>query len=149
MELYQGICIASILNIHTAENAQDSPFLWVRICYYCSIFSLILVIAVPFLLFVPLYCKRRQKWSTEAFQKVYGALLEGTRVDLRQKEVKGNWVMLLVPTIFFFRRLVFISSIILLRKNIFALILIQIGMIIFNLGILHMLRTFDTRPNLK
>ena len=56
--------------------------------------------------------------------------------------------MLLVPTIFFYRRLIFISSMILLRKNIFALILIQIGMIQFQLGVLHLLRTFDSRASL-
>ena len=87
MELYQGLCIATVLNLYTAENALESPFLWVRICYYCSIFSLVLIITVPFFIFVPLYFKRRDKWSTDAFQKVYGALLEGTRVDLREKEV--------------------------------------------------------------
>ena len=64
---------------------------------------------------------------------------------VREKEVKGNWVMLLVPTMFFFRRLAFISSIIILRENILALILIQIAMIKFNLIILHTLRTFETR----
>ena len=149
MELYQGLCIATVLNLYTAENALESPFLWVRICYYCSIFSLVLIITVPFFIFVPLYFKRRDKWSTDAFQKVYGALLEGTRVDLREKEVKGNWVMLFVPTMFFFRRLVFISSIILLRENILVLILIQTGTIVFNLGIIHTLRTFETRAILK
>ena len=149
MELYQGLCIATVLNLYTAQNALESPFLWVRICYYCSIFSLILIVVVPFFIFVPLYLKRRDKWSTDVFQKVYGALLEGTRVDLREKEVKGNWVMLFVPTIFFFRRLVFISSIILLRENILVLILIQTGTIVFNLGIIHTLRTFETRAILK
>ena len=90
-----------------------------------------LITVLPILFFAPLYCIKRDEWSTEEFKKMYGALLEGTRSELRQGENKGDWVMLFVPTIFFYRRLIFISSIILLKTNIFALLLIQIGMIQF------------------
>ena len=56
--------------------------------------------------------------------------------------------MLLKPTFFLYRRLIFISSVILFRTNILVLIIIQIGMIQFQLALLHTLRTFDSRKNL-
>ena len=74
---------------------------------------------------------------------MYGALLQGARVDNRR-----SLVMLLVPTVFVYRRLIFISSIILLRKNIFFLILIQISMVQFQLFALHSMRVFETKEDL-
>ena len=56
--------------------------------------------------------------------------------------------MLLVPIIFFYRRLIFITSIIYLRFNILALIMIQIGMILFQLSVIHLLRTFVSKASL-
>ena len=56
--------------------------------------------------------------------------------------------MLFMPTMFFYRRLIFICSVILLRNNILALILIQVGMIQFQLAVLHLLRTFETKASL-
>ena len=103
---------------------------------------------MPIFLIVPFYFMKRNEWNTDAFEKVYGALLEGTRIQQRQQEDKGNWAMLLMPTIFLYRRLIFVTSTILLKDNIFALILIQIGLIQFQLVILHMLRTFESRAAL-
>ena len=56
--------------------------------------------------------------------------------------------MLLMPIIFFYRRLIFISSVILLRENIFTLILIQIGLVQGQLAVLHILRTFESKSAL-
>ena len=72
---------------------------------------------------------------------MFGALLEGTGVDYRGSSL----VMLLVPTVFVYRRLIFISSIILLGDNIFFLILIQISMVQFQLFVLHSLRVFESK----
>ena len=129
MELYSGLALSSVLNIHAGEDDWDSPFYWVEVSYYSARVSIYLVAMLPILFFVPLYFIKRDEWSTEEFKKMYGALLEGTRTELRKGENKGDWVMLFVPTIFFYRRLIFISSIILLRTNILALFLIQIAMI--------------------
>ena len=124
MELYQGLCVASILNTYTADDDFNSPYYWIKACYYSRIVGMILIFALPILLFLPLYFRKRDQWNTDAFQKVYGALLDGTRVELREQENKGDWVMLLKPAIFFYRRLIFTGSVIILRKNIFTLILI-------------------------
>ena len=75
---------------------------------------------------------------------MFGALLEGTGVDYRGSSL----VMLLVPTVFVYRRLIFISSIILLGDNIFFLILIQISMVQFQLFVLHSLRVFESKAAL-
>ena len=56
--------------------------------------------------------------------------------------------MLLLPTIFFYRRLIFITSIIFLGKNIFALLVIQFCMIQFTLATLHSLRIFESKATL-
>ena len=87
MELYQGLCVATILNTYTAEEDWNSPFYWIKVCYYCRMVGIYLIIATPIFLLVPLYFIQRDEWSTEAFQKVYGALLEGTRVELRVQEI--------------------------------------------------------------
>ena len=84
MELYQGLALATVLNIHTSEQDQNSPFLWVKVSYWFGISGLILIVALPILLFLPFYCLKRKQWSTEAFRKKYGALLEGTRTKLRE-----------------------------------------------------------------
>ena len=67
MELYQGLCVASILNTYTADDDLNSPFQWVEACYYCRILGMYLIITMPILFLVPLYCMKRDEWSTEAF----------------------------------------------------------------------------------
>ena len=79
MELYQGLAVATVLNIHSSEGNENSPFLWVKVSYWFAFAGLILIVALPILLFLPFYCLKRKEWSTEAFQGKYGALLEGTR----------------------------------------------------------------------
>ena len=83
MELYQGLCVASILNSYTAEDDVNSPFMWVKACHYCRIIGLYLIVPLPILLIVPFYLIKRDEWNTEAFEKVYGVLFEGTRIKLR------------------------------------------------------------------
>ena len=111
MELYSGLALSSVLSIYSNINDYDSPFRWVRVSFYASVASLVLLALLP-IFFVIFYCIRRDKWSEQAFRNMYGALLEGTKVT--KDTERGNLAMLLVPTIFFYRRLIFIGSIILL-----------------------------------
>ena len=67
MELYQGLCVATILNTYTAEEDWNSPFYWVRVCYYCRMVGIYLIIAAPIFFLVPLYFMKRDEWSTPAF----------------------------------------------------------------------------------
>ena len=67
MELYQGLCVASVLNTYTANDDLNSPFYWIKVCYYCRIVGMCLIFTLPILLFVPFYFKKRDQWSTEAF----------------------------------------------------------------------------------
>ena len=55
---------------------------------------------------------------------------------------------MLVPIFYFYRRLAFISSVILLRSNILALISIQVGLIQFKLALLHMGKPLESRADL-
>lgn len=84
-----------MLNSYTADDDVNSPYKWVRACYYCRIVGVYLLFALPLFFFIPFYLMKRDEWSTETFKKVYGTFLEGTRVDLRENEIKGNWIMLL------------------------------------------------------
>ena len=143
MELYSGIALSSVLSLYSNINDKDSPFQWVRVSFYASTVSLIILALLP-IFFVIFYCIRRDKWSEEAFRNMYGALLEGTKVTTQ----RGNLAILLVPTIFFYRRLIFISSIILLKDNIFVLILIQTCMVQLQLLVLHSLRIFESKAAL-
>lgn len=69
-----------MLNIYTDDDDLNSPFKWVVVCYYCRVVGMVLISAMPILFLVPFYCFKRDKWNTEAFKKIYGALLEGTRI---------------------------------------------------------------------
>ena len=55
---------------------------------------------------------------------------------------------MLVPIFYFYRRLAFISSVILLRSNILALISIQVGLIQFQLALLHLGKPLESRAAL-
>ena len=121
------MALASVLNMHTVN--WQSPFKWVSLSNYSGLIGLILVAFLPILVLVPFYCLRRAHWSTVEFQSTYGSLLEGTRLKLREGEIKSDWVAILVPIFYFYRRFVFILSVILLRNNILVLILIQVGLI--------------------
>ena len=123
------MALASVLNMHTVD--WQSPFKWVTVSNYSGLVGLILVAFLPILVIIPFYCFRRAQWSTEEFQSTYGALLEGTRLKLKEGEIKSDWVSILVPIFYLYRRLIFISSVILLRNNVLALILIQVGLILF------------------
>ena len=56
--------------------------------------------------------------------------------------------MLLNPAIFFYRRFIFTCSVIIFRKDIFALIIIQMGLIQIQLVVLHFLRVFESKAAL-
>ena len=86
--------------------------------------GLILVAFLPTLVLIPFYSLRRAQWRTEKFKKTYGDLFDGTRLSLGEAKIKSDWVALLVPIIFLYRRFIFILSVIILRNNILALILI-------------------------
>ena len=145
MELYSGLALSSVLSIYSNINDYDSPFRWVRVSFYASVASLVLLALLP-IFFVIFYCIRRDKWSEQAFRNMYGALLEGTKVT--KDTERGNLAMLLAPMIFFYRRLIFIGSIILLKDNIFVLIMIQTSMVQFQLFVLHSLRIFESKAAL-
>ena len=55
---------------------------------------------------------------------------------------------MLVPIFYFYRRFVFILSVILLRNNILVLILIQVGLIQFQLALLHLVKPLESRSTL-
>ena len=47
--------------------------------------------------------------------------------------------------IFLYRRLIFVSSVILLRTNILALLLILVGLIQFSMAVFHLLKPLESR----
>ena len=65
MELYQDLSQSSVLNMYTAD--WQTKFKWVQISNYYSLVCLILVTSLPVLLFVPFYCRRREKWGKKKF----------------------------------------------------------------------------------
>ena len=83
MEIYLSMALASILDIYTVD--KQSPFKWVKVSNYSALISLIIIALLPILFFVPFYFCKRKQWSTEEFQKTYGSLLEGTRIELRKE----------------------------------------------------------------
>ena len=78
MEIYFGMALASVLNMHTVD--WESPFEWVQVSNSAGLVGLILIAALPIAVFVPIYFRKRALWSDEEFKKTYGALLEGTRI---------------------------------------------------------------------
>ena len=65
MEIFQGMALASVLNMHTAN--WKSPFDLVKASNYSALIGLILVAYLPVLVFIPFYCRRRSQWSTVKF----------------------------------------------------------------------------------
>ena len=65
IEIFQGMALASVLNMHTAN--WQSPFEWVEVSNYSGLVGLILVALLPILVFIPFYCLRRAQWSTVKF----------------------------------------------------------------------------------
>ena len=139
MELYSGLALSAVLNMHTNMDDKNSPFRWAEISIWASIVSIYFLALLP-IIFVLFYCFKSNQWSDIAFTNTYGSLLEGTRVDKRSS--------LVMPTVFVYRRLIFITSIILLGDNIFFLTLIQISMVLFQLFALHSLRVFESKADL-
>ena len=61
MEIYLGMALAAVLNMHTVN--WQSPFKWVAISNFSGLIALILLTALPILLFIPFYCRRRAQWN--------------------------------------------------------------------------------------
>ena len=57
MELYQDLSLTAALNMHVVS--WQSPFDWVIVTNKYALTALVIVIALPILLFVPFYCRRR------------------------------------------------------------------------------------------
>lgn len=65
------------------------------------------------------------------------------------KKLKNEWSLMLVPMIFFYRRLLYIYSAIVLGKYLLVQLAIQISMILLYLTILHTLRPLESRVALR
>ena len=61
MEIYLGMALASVLNMHTAD--WQSPFKWVAISNYSGLVALILITSLPILVLIPFYCRKRANWN--------------------------------------------------------------------------------------
>ena len=63
-------------------------------------------------------------------------------------KLKNEWSLMLVPMIFFYRRLLYVYSALLLGKYLIAQLFIQLFMILFYLTILHTFRPLESRKSL-
>ena len=57
LEVYAGMALASVLNMQAVD--WQTSFKWVSVSNYSALIGLILIIALPVLLFMPFYCRRR------------------------------------------------------------------------------------------
>ena len=122
MEVYLGMALASVLSMYTVD--WQSSFTFVKISNASGLVCLIIIVSLPILVLIPFYCRRREHWKTIEFKDKYGALLESTRLRKRDGKPKSDWVAMLVPMTFFYRRMIFIMSVILLNNNILTIIFI-------------------------
>ena len=58
MELYSGLALSAVLNIHTSTDDKNSFFKWVEISYWASFFSIILLATLPILFIIFFSVKR-------------------------------------------------------------------------------------------
>ena len=65
IEIYSGMALASVLNTYTVD--WQSPFKWVSVSNYSGLISLIIIVSIPILLFLPFYCRRRAQWNNSNF----------------------------------------------------------------------------------
>ena len=67
MEIYFGMALASVLNMHTVD--WESPFEWVQVSNVAGLISLLLIAFLPIAVFVPFYLKKRALWNDKKFKK--------------------------------------------------------------------------------
>ena len=98
MEGYLDFILFAMLHIKEMKWDNDIPI--VVASNYLSIFFLSLTTFLPIFMIV-FWAVRLDRWKKEAFKEKYGSLLEGTTEEFRSRK----WAILLIPMIFFLRRL--------------------------------------------
>ena len=117
IEGYMDIVMTTCLNLKFFEWDGDVA---VNVTSHTvAIFFFVAAMVLPVMLIVYFACKIN-KWNDETFQARNGTLLDG--VDLERKEVK--WIVLLVPTCFFLRRLLMSLTLVFWSKFIWGQIAI-------------------------
>ena len=124
MSVYQDFALLSVLNLNTAN--WDTSFSSENYSNNLSIVVLVLILAVPPLILVHLY-REYEQWDDENFNRRFGTLIDGRRTN------NNRWAVILMLTLFFVRRLVFVITVIHLQDFVWGQILIQIS---FSIGML-------------
>ena len=98
MEGYLDFCLFALINLVALDWSDQ--FLIVTICNYVTLSMVIIITGFPiFACFFYLY--RITAWTDDEFSNKYGELLSGLNITKRD----AKWTLILLPLIFFLRRL--------------------------------------------
>ena len=110
MEIFLDVCLIASLNLHTVD--WDSPFSSVMVSNYLSIVFLVLICIWPIDITIVTYLHPKI-WLHEKFEERCGTIFDGLKTKKRENKERA---LLVVPTMFFMRRVIFVVSALILRK---------------------------------
>lgn len=86
---------------------------------FSQVISMLVILALftALICLLVLLCCKKTKWQDEAFQKKYGAALQGQDIQDSRKSRNG---MICYTVIFFVRRITFVSSVLLMSSFVWA-----------------------------
>ena len=123
LEIFFDLALLTILDAHTMQWDARFPSITASNCL--SILFIALVGSLPvYLLFF--YSIKHASWPDPSFQEKVGTLLAGTNF-----KAQSRCLTLIIPMVFFMRRLVFVLTVIYMDDLIWGQLTIQIFVALF------------------
>ena len=97
--------------MNVASYDSETGYVGVTFSNYFAIGFFILTVGLPIWIVLFFLCQV-SKWRDERFQKKWGTVLEGTRMDYNGKEQGTTWIAILYPVLMLVRRIGFVFTII-------------------------------------
>ena len=110
MEIFLDVCLIASLNLLTVD--WDSPFPSVKVSNYLSIVFIFLICIWPLNITILTYLHPKI-WLHEKFEERCGTIFDGLKTKKRENKERA---ILVVPIMFFMRRVIFVVTALLLRK---------------------------------
>ena len=128
MEIFLDVCLIASLNLLTVD--WDSPFPSVKVSNYLSIVFIFLICIWPLNITILTYLHPKI-WLHEKFEERCGTIFDGLKTKKRENKERA---ILVVPIMFFMRRVIFVVTALLLRKvwvQLAVQTFVAVGMVIY------------------
>ena len=142
MEIFFDVLLIASLNLHTIE--WDSPFIAVQVSNYLSIALLALICLWPFCTLL-VTCIQPVIWANQRFRERCGEIVFKDASE--EKWARKERSLLVLPVMFYVRRVAFTITVILFRYNIWAQLAVQTFLALWISIYLQWYRPFDDQAN--